>query len=101
VSIAVPFSCREMQNCNRIFLRCRLVYHLQRVLDHQCVSPSRSKRAFRDSCSINSARGVLTFNSAPDFETPGDADADNVREVEVTLTDVPEEPTITSQQRSP
>ena len=31
--------------------------------------------------------GVLTFNTAPDFENPTDADVDNVYEVEVTAND--------------
>ena len=37
--------------------------------------------------SINSNTGVVTFNSAPDFENPGDANADNDYEVQVTVTD--------------
>lgn len=37
--------------------------------------------------SIDSSTGVLSFISAPDFETPTDADTDNVYEVTVTVTD--------------
>ena len=37
--------------------------------------------------SIVAATGVLTFNGAPDFENPADADLDNVYEVQVTVTD--------------
>ena len=37
--------------------------------------------------SINSSTGVLTFDSAPDFETPLDDDADNVYEVVVKTAD--------------
>ncbi|MEA2564713.1 MAG: large repetitive protein [Acidobacteriota bacterium] len=37
--------------------------------------------------SIVPATGVLTFNSAPDFEAPGDAGANNVYDVQVTVTD--------------
>ena len=33
------------------------------------------------------ATGVLTFNAAPDFENPLDADADNIYAVQVTVTD--------------
>ena len=36
---------------------------------------------------INAATGALTFKTAPDFEAPGDVDANNVHEVEVTVTD--------------
>ncbi|HEY1188454.1 MAG TPA: cadherin domain-containing protein, partial [Gemmata sp.] len=36
---------------------------------------------------INSATGDLTFLAAPDFETPTDANTDNVYEVTVTVTD--------------
>ena len=36
---------------------------------------------------INAATGVLTFNAAPDFETPADVGADNVYNVQVTVTD--------------
>ncbi|MDJ0598539.1 MAG: cadherin domain-containing protein, partial [Crocosphaera sp.] len=37
--------------------------------------------------SIDANTGVLTFNAAPDFENPGDANADNAYEVQVTVTD--------------
>ncbi len=37
--------------------------------------------------SIDAASGVLTFLIAPDFETPGDVGADNVYDVQVTVTD--------------
>ena len=37
--------------------------------------------------SIDSSTGVVTFNVAPDFEGPGDANEDNDYEVEVTVTD--------------
>jgi hypothetical protein len=36
---------------------------------------------------INANTGALTFKEAPDFEKPGDADEDNVYEVEVGATD--------------
>ena len=36
---------------------------------------------------INQATGVLSFASAPDYENPGDADLNNIYEVEVTVTD--------------
>ncbi len=37
--------------------------------------------------SINSSTGVLTFNTAPNYESPGDNGADNVYDVLVTVTD--------------
>lgn len=37
--------------------------------------------------SINSSTGALTFNSAPDFETPTDTGANNTYEVQVQATD--------------
>jgi Cadherin domain. len=37
--------------------------------------------------SINSSTGVLTLNTAPDFENPADAGANNVYDVQVTVTD--------------
>ena len=37
--------------------------------------------------SIDADTGVLRFNVAPDFEAPADANADNVYDVEVTVTD--------------
>ena len=36
---------------------------------------------------IDGSSGVITFTSAPDFETPGDADANNVYLIQVTVTD--------------
>ncbi|MDW3196605.1 MAG: Ig-like domain-containing protein [Cytophagales bacterium] len=36
---------------------------------------------------IDGGTGVLIFNTAPDFENPGDADGDNVYEIEITATD--------------
>jgi hypothetical protein len=36
---------------------------------------------------INATTGVLTFNSAPDFESPADTGTDNVYDVQVTVTD--------------
>ena len=39
------------------------------------------------SFSINAQTGELTFDETPDFEAPGDADGDNVFEVEVTADD--------------
>ncbi|MEO0949559.1 MAG: cadherin repeat domain-containing protein, partial [Cyanobacteria bacterium J06641_5] len=38
--------------------------------------------------------GALTFLAAPDFETPGDADGDNVFEVEVSVTDGINDPVV-------
>ena len=37
--------------------------------------------------SIDSSTGVVTFNAAPDFEAPGDANGDNDYEIQVTVTD--------------
>ena len=37
--------------------------------------------------SIDTNTGIVTFNSAPDFETPGDANTDNDYEFQVTVTD--------------
>ena len=37
--------------------------------------------------SINSASGLLTFTSAPDFENPTDSGTDNVYDLQVTVTD--------------
>ena len=37
--------------------------------------------------SIDAATGVVSFNAAPDFEAPGDADGDNVYDIQVTVTD--------------
>lgn len=36
---------------------------------------------------LDAATGILRFAVAPDFEAPGDADVDNVYEVQVTVTD--------------
>ncbi|WP_343344128.1 hypothetical protein WJT74_09525 [Sphingomicrobium sp. XHP0239] len=36
---------------------------------------------------INTATGIVTFNSAPDFENPVDAGGDNVYDIEVTASD--------------
>ena len=38
--------------------------------------------------SINPSTGAITFNAAPDYENPDDADTDGVYEVEVTVTDI-------------
>jgi len=40
-----------------------------------------------DLFSIDATNGALSFNTSPDFETPGDENADNNYEVEVTVTD--------------
>ena len=60
---------------------------------------------------IDAATGVVSFIDAPDFETPGDADGDNVydvtvtasdgelsssQDVAITVTDVNEAPVVTS-----
>ena len=37
--------------------------------------------------SINSVTGVVTFNAAPDFEIPADADGNNVYNIQVTVSD--------------
>jgi len=37
--------------------------------------------------SINSSTGVVSFDAAPDFEAPGDANGDNDYELQVTVTD--------------
>jgi hypothetical protein len=36
---------------------------------------------------IDANTGVITFNSAPDFELPGDDNSDNIYELQVTVTD--------------
>ncbi len=36
---------------------------------------------------LNAGNGVITFITAPDFETPGDAGADNNYDIQVTVTD--------------
>jgi len=51
------------------------------------VSYSISGGADAAQFSINSASGVLSFASAPNFITPADADADNVYEVQLTADD--------------
>ena len=43
--------------------------------------------ADEDLFSIDPDTGVLTFNAAPDFETPGDDGGDNVYDVQVTVSD--------------
>ena len=40
-----------------------------------------------DSGSLSIASGVVTFNTAPDFENPSDADANNIYAVTVTVSD--------------
>ncbi|MBT9314082.1 beta strand repeat-containing protein [Leptothoe spongobia] len=37
--------------------------------------------------SVDANTGVVTFNNAPDFEAPGDANGDNAYQVQVTVTD--------------
>ena len=37
--------------------------------------------------SVDAATGVVTFDSAPDFENPGDANTDNAYQLQVTVTD--------------
>ncbi len=37
--------------------------------------------------SVDGSTGIVTFDAAPDFESPGDDDADNVYSVVVTITD--------------
>jgi len=44
--------------------------------------------ADRDLFAIDSASGVLTFQTAPDFEAPADANSDNVYELTVQVADV-------------
>lgn len=41
----------------------------------------------RDRFRVDSVSGTLTFQAAPDFENPADSDANNVYEVEVTVSD--------------
>jgi hypothetical protein len=48
---------------------------------------SISGGADQASFTINSSTGVLTFASAPNYETPTDSGANNVYEVQVTVTD--------------
>ena len=37
--------------------------------------------------SVDSSSGVLVFNTAPDFEKPGDSNGDNIYELELTVSD--------------
>ena len=57
--------------------------------DVDCVTASYSISGGADAAkfSINSSTGVLTFVSAPDFESPTDVGADNVYNVQVTVSD--------------
>lgn len=48
---------------------------------------SISGGADRSLFGIDSSTGVVSFLSAPDFEAPGDGDADNAYQVQVTVTD--------------
>ena len=41
----------------------------------------------QSSFTINADTGLLSFNATPDFEDPGDANTNNVYEVDVTVTD--------------
>ena len=60
----------------------------------RAASPTRSPAAPTRRCSRSMpTTGVLTFNSAPDFEAPADADANNVYDVQVTVTDSDHRPT--------
>ncbi|TCK18190.1 VCBS repeat protein [Thiogranum longum] len=56
-------------------------------LPPQTLSFSISGGADAAAFSINSSTGELTFVSAPDFEAPADSGADNVYDVQVTVTD--------------
>jgi hypothetical protein len=51
------------------------------------LSFSLSGGADQGQFSINAATGVLSFLTAPNFEMPGDANGDNVYEVQVSVTD--------------
>ena len=53
----------------------------------QTVTYSISGGADSGKFAINSSTGALTFQDAPDYETPTDADTDNVYEVQVTADD--------------
>ncbi|VEN73259.1 hypothetical protein EPICR_140020 [Candidatus Desulfarcum epimagneticum] len=55
--------------------------------DGDAVVWSVSGGADQGKFSINASTGALTFLSAPDFDIPGDSDADNVYEVQVTASD--------------
>lgn len=48
---------------------------------------SKTGGADQAAFTLNTATGILTFVTAPDFEAPGDADGDNVYNVQVTVTD--------------
>ena len=50
--------------------------------------------ADQDAFIIDSVTGILTFQTAPDFEVPSDADGDNVFEAEVSVTDGINEPVV-------
>ncbi|HEX7151336.1 MAG TPA: cadherin domain-containing protein [Thermoanaerobaculia bacterium] len=53
----------------------------------QVVTYSITGGADAGAFSINAATGALTFNAAPNFEAPADADANNIYLVQVTATD--------------
>ncbi|MEM9925941.1 MAG: cadherin domain-containing protein, partial [Cyanobacteria bacterium P01_D01_bin.50] len=56
-------------------------------IDGDNLSFSISNGADQTLFTIDSNSGELTFNNAPDFETPADADADNNYQVQVSVTD--------------
>jgi hypothetical protein len=56
-------------------------------LPDDALSYSISGGADRGLFTIDSTTGALSFEAAPDFETPADADGDNVYQLEVTVTD--------------
>ncbi len=56
-------------------------------LPAQTISYSLTGGVDQAKFSINATTGVLTFNTAPDFESPSDADANNIYEVQVTADD--------------
>ncbi|MDF1815972.1 MAG: cadherin domain-containing protein [Verrucomicrobiales bacterium] len=55
--------------------------------DNDPVTYSLSGGADQEDFSIDENTGELTFNSTPDFDSPADADSNNIYEVEVTATD--------------
>jgi hypothetical protein len=55
--------------------------------DGDVLSYSTFSGADRDRFSINASTGVLTFTSAPNFESPTDAGANNVYDVVIRVTD--------------
>ncbi len=55
--------------------------------DGDTLTYSISGGADQNAFAINAATGIVTFNSAPDFENPTDAGANNVYDVQVTATD--------------